>query len=28
FDGRLPHNPINEGTEVVTMLVVYFFEEK
>jgi len=28
FDGRLPHNPINEGTEVVKMLVVYFFEEK
>jgi transcriptional regulator with XRE-family HTH domain len=28
FDGRLTHNPINEGTEVVKMLVVYFFEEK
>ena len=28
FDGRIAHNPINEGTEVVQMLVVYFFEEK
>lgn len=28
FDGRIAHNPINKGTEVVQMLVVYFFEEK
>lgn len=28
FDGRIAHNPINEGTEVVQMLVVYFFEDK
>lgn len=28
FDGRLAHNPINEGGEIVRMLVVYFFEEK
>jgi transcriptional regulator with XRE-family HTH domain len=26
FDGRLEHNPVNEGTEIVRMLVVYFFE--
>lgn len=28
FDGRLAHNPVNKGLEVVRMLVVYFFEEK
>jgi hypothetical protein len=28
FDGRLAHNPKNEGDTVVQMLVVYFFEEK
>ncbi|MCR9014650.1 helix-turn-helix domain-containing protein [Aquiflexum gelatinilyticum] len=26
FDGRLEHNPVNEGKEIVRMLVVYFFE--
>lgn len=26
FDGRLEHNPVNEGKETVRMLVVYFFE--
>ncbi len=26
FDGRLEHNPVNEGNETVRMLVVYFFE--
>lgn len=26
FDGRLEHNPVNEGKETVKMLVVYFFE--
>ncbi len=26
FDGRLEHNPVNEGTDPVKMLVVYFFE--
>jgi transcriptional regulator with XRE-family HTH domain len=26
FDGRLEHNPVNEGNEIVRMLVVYFFE--
>lgn len=26
FDGRLEHNPVNEGNETVKMLVVYFFE--
>lgn len=26
FDGRLEHNPVNEGTVPVKMLVVYFFE--
>lgn len=26
FDGRLEHNPVNEGNEIVKMLVVYFFE--
>lgn len=28
FDGRLEHNPVNEGQVPVQMLVVYFFEEK
>jgi transcriptional regulator with XRE-family HTH domain len=28
FDGRLAHNPKNEGDTTVQMLVVYFFEEK
>jgi transcriptional regulator with XRE-family HTH domain len=28
FDGRLEHNPINEGTNSVKILVVYFFENK
>lgn len=28
FDGRIPHTPINLGDKKVTMLVVYFFEEK
>lgn len=26
FNGRLEHNPVNEGTVPVKMLVVYFFE--
>ncbi|MCH6201400.1 XRE family transcriptional regulator [Aquiflexum sp. LQ15W] len=26
FDGRLEHNPVNEGKDTVRMLVVYFFE--
>lgn len=26
FDGRLEHNPVNEGATPVKMLVVYFFE--
>lgn len=26
FDGRLEHNPVNEGDTPVKMLVVYFFE--
>ncbi|WP_373522375.1 helix-turn-helix domain-containing protein [Aquiflexum sp.] len=26
FDGRLEHNPVNEGNVPVKMLVVYFFE--
>ena len=26
FDGRLEHNPVNEGNETGRMLVVYFFE--
>lgn len=28
FDGRLEHNPVNEGEVPVQMLVVYFFEQK
>lgn len=28
FDGRLEHNPVNEGDVPVQMLVVYFFEQK
>ena len=28
FDGRLEHNPVNNGDVPVQMLVVYFFEEK
>lgn len=28
FDGRLQHNPVNEGTDPVKMLVVYFFEDR
>lgn len=28
FDGRLTHNPVNEGKIPVKMLVVYFFEQK
>ncbi|EAZ80224.1 helix-turn-helix domain-containing protein [Algoriphagus machipongonensis] len=28
FDGRLTHNPVNEGKVPVKMLVVYFFEQK
>jgi len=28
FDGRIPHTPVNMGSEMASMLVVYFFEEK
>jgi len=28
FDGRIPHTPVNLGTQTASMLVVYFFEEK
>src|SRR6201996_6810069 len=28
FDGRIPHTPINLGSETASILVVYFFEEK
>ena len=28
FDGRIPHTPKNLGTQMASMLVVYFFEEK
>ncbi len=28
FDGRIPHTPINLGSQTASMLVVYFFEEK
>jgi len=28
FDGRIPHSPINLGTQTASMLVVYFFEEQ
>jgi transcriptional regulator with XRE-family HTH domain len=28
FDGRIPHTPVNLGSTVASMLVVYFFEEK
>ena len=28
FDGRIPHTPLNPGSQTATMLVVYFFEEK
>lgn len=28
FDGRIPHTPVNLGSETAIMLVVYFFEEK
>ena len=27
FDGRIPHTPVNLGTETASMLVIYFFEE-
>jgi transcriptional regulator with XRE-family HTH domain len=28
FDGRIPHTPVNLGSQTASMLVVYFFEEK
>jgi transcriptional regulator with XRE-family HTH domain len=28
FDGRIPHTPLNPGSQIATMLVIYFFEEK
>jgi transcriptional regulator with XRE-family HTH domain len=28
FDGRIPHTPVNLGTETASMLVIYFFEEQ
>ncbi len=28
FDGRIPHTPLNPGSQAATMLVIYFFEEK
>ncbi|MDB5137792.1 MAG: helix-turn-helix protein [Mucilaginibacter sp.] len=28
FDGRIPHTPVNMGSQTASMLVVYFFEEK
>ncbi|MBV8390432.1 MAG: helix-turn-helix domain-containing protein [Mucilaginibacter sp.] len=28
FDGRIPHTPVNLGSDTASMLVIYFFEEK
>jgi transcriptional regulator with XRE-family HTH domain len=28
FDGRIPHTPVNLGSQTASMLVIYFFEEK
>jgi mannose-6-phosphate isomerase-like protein (cupin superfamily) len=28
FDGRIPHSPLNTGSEKASMLITYIFEEK